>query len=371
MPDYSVWMLWESNLSLTGGVTLDGITQGDGSHLVGEYLTINSTTTQEVFVSDNETSFDDNDGNQRLNGAQTIDGITYADNSIIEAEYQIVVEDESTGIQYTIIGINIVSDSPPFGTVEGIGFVGSVPPVGAPLRIISASEGPGSSGEDAIDETLVIPYCVNENTKVLTERGPLPVQDLQPGDRIPTADGTTATLRRVFSTSVSPNDIADNPKLRPIRISAGALGQSLPERDLLVSRQHRVLVSSKIAERMFGQSDVLVAAIKLIDLPGIFIDDSITSPRYFHLLFDKHEVIFTEGAPTESLFTGREAMKSMPPAAREEILTLFPGLADQSRTPSAARPIPSNGQQKRLVIRHLKNGKAPLERYTSANHPDL
>ena len=52
------------------------------------------------------------------------------------------------------------------------------------------------------------------------------------------------------------------PKVQPVRILAGALGHGMPQRDLLVSRQHRMLVSSAICERMFGLEQVLVSAIK-------------------------------------------------------------------------------------------------------------
>ena len=118
----------ESDISLSGGAVLDGVTQGDGSHLVGEFLTINTTTTTEFFVTENDTDFDDNDGDQLLNGTQSFDGTTYADGTRIEAEYQFVVQDDLTGEQYTLVGINFNNSSPAFGTVEGIAFVGTLPP---------------------------------------------------------------------------------------------------------------------------------------------------------------------------------------------------------------------------------------------------
>ena len=77
-----------------------------------------------------------------------------------------------------------------------------------------------------------------------------------------------------------------------------------------------MLVSSKICERMFGQTDVLLAAHQLTELPGIFTEPGYGEVEYFHLVFDRHEVIYAEGAPTESFFPGPEAIKSMPRAAR-------------------------------------------------------
>ena len=114
-----------------------------------------------------------------------------------------------------------------------------------------------------------------------------------------------------MSTTVSQKRQVRSPHLRPIRIVAGALGGGMPTRDLLVSRQHRMVIKSVIALRMFGQSEVLVAAAKLLDLRGVFVDDSLDEVGYFHLVFDDHEIILAEGAETESLLIGPGIMKSI------------------------------------------------------------
>ena len=101
-------------------------------------------------------------------------------------------------------------------------------------------------------------------------------------------------------------------------------------------------------------------SIKLIELPGIFVDETIESVEYFHLLFDRHEIIYAEGAPTESLFTGPEALKSLSPEAREEILTILPEVAKLDYSPEPARYIPPGKLQKQLVARHAKNNKPLL-----------
>lgn len=66
---------------------------------------------------------------------------------------------------------------------------------------------------------------------------------------------------------------------------------------------------SRIAARMFETEEVLVAAAQLVGLPGIT-----TAPpqavTYLHLLFDRHEVVFANGAPSESLYPGPVALKS-------------------------------------------------------------
>jgi len=197
--------------------------------------------------------------------------------------------------------------------------------------------------------------CFLKGTRIRTAQGPVAVEDLRAGMNIISYDGGIRTLRLVLSRRIQTEEYEQNPRLRPVRIMAGALGAGLPKRDLLVSRQHRMLVSSKIARRMFGQPEVLVAAIKLCALPGVFIDEEIQSIEYFHLVFDAHEVIYAEDAPSESLFTGAEAMKSLTDSARKEMFAIFPDLESPMHLARAARMIPDGRQQKQLIMRHVKN----------------
>lgn len=202
--------------------------------------------------------------------------------------------------------------------------------------------------------------CFVRGTLIETTQGPIPVEHLQAGHSILTSDSGHKPLRIAMSRKLSADELRQNANLRPIRITAGALGNGLPERDLLVSRQHRMVVSSKITERMFGEPEVLVAAIRLTELPGVFIEPEPRAVEYFHLLFDQHEIIFAEGAPTESLYTGAEALKSLTPQARDEVALLFPDLLDTNSPTLSACLIPNGKQQKKLVARHQKNNKAIL-----------
>ena len=50
-------------------------------------------------------------------------------------------------------------------------------------------------------------------------------------------------------------------------------------------------------------------------------------------------MIFANGAPAESLYPGPQALKALDPQSRDEILTIFPELAEAAlpRTFAAAR----------------------------------
>ncbi|PRY75035.1 Hint domain-containing protein [Yoonia maritima] len=205
--------------------------------------------------------------------------------------------------------------------------------------------------------------CFARGTKISSCEGAIEIEKLRVGQKIVTLAAGAAKIRWIGVIKLSRADLAANPKLRPVRIRAGALGKELPKQDLLVSRQHRILFSSKVAERMFGLRDVLIPAVRLTNLPDIFIDETIDSISYYHILCDDHQVVFAEGAPAETLFLGKEAAHSLSIDAQEEIETLFPGLVGQQCPTSAAQMIVDLPRQNRLIARHIKNNKPLLETY--------
>ena len=205
------------------------------------------------------------------------------------------------------------------------------------------------------------PVCLTTGCRVETPKGSRPVETLRAGDLVLSPEGVPQPLRAVFSRKIDPRELRLNDALRPVRISAGALGQGLPLRDLLVSRQHRMLVRSAIAQRMFGEREVLIPAIMLTELPGIAIAQDVCEVEYFHLVFAEHTLILAENAPTESLFPGKEALKALAPEAVEELLTIFPSLADWREEPLPTRLLAQGRKARHLVERHAANHKPVLE----------
>jgi hypothetical protein len=133
----------------------------------------------------------------------------------------------------------------------------------------------------------------------------------------------------------------------------------VPTTDLVVSPQHRILVRSKIAQRLFGVDEVLVAVKQLLLIDGIDVVANQDGIEYFHFLFDNHQVVISNGAETESLHTGPEALKSVGPVAQEEIFAIFPELRgrDPRALPEGARMLISGGQGRKLAQRHAQNHK--------------
>ncbi|MBI6630791.1 Hint domain-containing protein [Pontibaca sp. S1109L] len=177
-------------------------------------------------------------------------------------------------------------------------------------------------------------------------------------------DNGPQEIRWIGQQTIGAGALMAQPKLRPIRIQAGALGQGLPERDLLVSPQHRMLASNRLAQRMFGTQEVLVAAKQLVALNGIDVADDVDEVTYVHFLCDQHEVVFAEGAASETLYTGTEALKSVGKAAREEIFSIFPELREREpdALPAAgARPFVNGRMGRQMAQRLVNNSKLPLE----------
>ncbi|MDB6178646.1 Hint domain-containing protein [Paracoccus sp. Z330] len=199
--------------------------------------------------------------------------------------------------------------------------------------------------------------CFTNGTLILTECGERPVEDIRAGDLVVTQDHGLQPVRWSAQRKLSRDELIASPKLRPIRIGAGALGQDQPRQNLLVSPQHRVLVSSPIAHRMFGTDELLVAACHLTEIPGICIVEAPEPVTYVHLLFDRHEILTSNGALTESLYPGPQAIAALGEAA-EELFTLFPQLRDMSDRIAPARPFATGKRGRQMIMRHVRNQRA-------------
>lgn len=241
-----------------------------------------------------------------------------------------------------------------------VGYLPTTPMVPGVTYSYTGSNTVPGAGNETLYTDIEGAVCFARGTRIQMVEGSKPIEALAVGETIRTQDGT-AEIRWIGRRYYDRAALHQNPNLLPVCISAGALAPGLPARDLRVSRQHRMLVSSRIVERVCGTGQALISAHKLIDIPGIFVDEDATEVEYFHILFDQHEVIFAEGAPSESLFTGPEALKAMSIEARQELLTIFPELATEGHQPRPACAMPAGNIQKKIVERHLKNNRALLD----------
>ncbi len=169
--------------------------------------------------------------------------------------------------------------------------------------------------------------CFTPGTAIATPEGERAVETLKVGDRIITRDNGIQTIRWIGARRLTWTELGANPHLRPVLIERGALGHGLPERDMLVSPQHRVLVANERTQLYFDEHEVLVAAKHLIDHHRIREIEA-QGVTYIHFMCDRHEVVLSNGAWTETFQPGDQTLKSMGNAQRLELFELFPELAD-------------------------------------------
>lgn len=171
----------------------------------------------------------------------------------------------------------------------------------------------------------VIP-CFTPDTMIATPRGERRVQDLQVGDRVITRDNGIQQIAWVGHKPMSGTQLVQNPHLQPVLIKRGALGHGLPERDMMVSPNHRMLVSNDKTQLYFEESEVLASAKHMIGANGIH-PVNVMHTTYIHFMFERHEVVLSNGAWTESFQPGDYSLKGLGNEQRNEIFELFPDLA--------------------------------------------
>lgn len=320
MATYSIWIYQTDDL--TGVPNESGLLSG-GEAVGSPPFTIGVNSGAdwiEIIVEDDETTFGEDDTTQALAQDVTINGVTYTAGTDIYSAY--VLTDSTTGHEITSIQIG--------GSGSG-GFWVTGPVIGI---MSSDPMSPGSSytfdGEDSSVGNPV-PYegddsyiCFGRGALIQTPSGEIPVEDLQAGDQVVTQNSGTQTIRWIGS-----REITTSSKTAPIIITKGALGdlngEPLPKQDLIVSPQHRMLVTDWRAELLFGESTVLIAAKHLVNGDTIYVSPTPTV-EYFHILFDKHEIIFANSSPSESFHPGKQGFGVMPEDSRTEIYEIFPEL---------------------------------------------
>ncbi|MEL6467059.1 MAG: Hint domain-containing protein [Pseudomonadota bacterium] len=178
-----------------------------------------------------------------------------------------------------------------------------------------------SVGDLTFDNTNVA--CFTAGALIETTDGPVAIEALQRGMRLRTFDNGDRPVRAVLRRRVDGSG-----DLAPVVITEGALDNS---RDLIVSPAHRMLISDWRAQMLFGADEVLVSAINLVRGDLIY-RRPMRAVTYYHIVMDRHEIIFAEGAATESFHLSREAVEaaefgnSEEGAVAAELARIFPEL---------------------------------------------
>ncbi|MGV6811332.1 MAG: choice-of-anchor L domain-containing protein [Brevirhabdus sp.] len=164
--------------------------------------------------------------------------------------------------------------------------------------------------------------CFVAGTMIDTAHGPIAVDQIAPGDLVLTRDNGFQRVRWAGQQSC----FAD-PRSGPIRIAPNTFGY---HGALMVSPQHRLLVQGARASLLYGADEVLVSAAHLVDGDRVRRGRMGEQVSYVHLLFDRHEVIRSNGIWSESYLPGPQTLPGFDAAAQAEVLSIFPELDPQT-----------------------------------------
>lgn len=109
----------------------------------------------------------------------------------------------------------------------------------------------------------------------------------------------------------------------PVVISAGTLGNL---GDLILSQHHRVFLYQRQRVANLHTSELLVQARDLVDGDAVYLREG-GYVDYFSLVFDRHEIIYAEGVPSESLLVNDATVNRLPPQIAADMKARFPGLS--------------------------------------------
>jgi hypothetical protein len=170
----------------------------------------------------------------------------------------------------------------PDGSTVGAGTIPSWTPQGNTTAL---------SETDTAFTAAESPACYAAATRILTVRGEIAVEALQAGDLVATFANCGSVLKPVrwlghrrmkLGLSTQPENT------NPVRFRAGALGEGLPHRDLLVSPNHRMRVD-----------DTLVTAVELVNGASI-VQECPNEIEYWHIELDGHDLVLAEGVQAET-----------------------------------------------------------------------
>jgi hypothetical protein len=138
-----------------------------------------------------------------------------------------------------------------------------------------------------LEEDTTPCYC--RGTRIRTPAGDRRVEDLRIGDLITTLGGEALPLKWIGRRSYRDWQAVGNEDVQPILFKAGCIADLVPARDLYVSPEHAMFVDG-----------MLIPARHLVNEASIVKMQDVETVDYFHLEFDRHVVVFAEGAAAES-----------------------------------------------------------------------
>lgn len=192
-------------------------------------------------------------------------------------------------------------------------------------KLVLQGVAPGSISTHAQLHAAGIP-CFTPDVLLATKLGAVPAGQIRVGDLLQTADNGYQPVIWTGRRSLTAAELQQRPHLRPYCLRPDGL--LAPERPMLLSPQHRLLVQRKTfaQDLPFGERFLSAKLLAEVDDRCRQLDHSQQGVTYVHLMTERHEVIFAEGIATETFWPGPEAVCGLTPADMGELFELFPEL---------------------------------------------
>jgi len=303
------WVYDPSDFNTAGG--LDAVPDEGGAQAAGSppwQLELNAgATPQQVTVTDDDANFNEiGDPGQVLTNAVTINGITYPAGSRVVINYVITTADGFEGYSITLGSNNSGSNT----TTAFITNTQMVP--GQTYEFVTEGN-IGRSNAFSFQQFA----CFVAGSLVSTPEGHRRIEDIVAGDFVTTKDHGPRPVRWTGQ-RMMPGIGA----MTPVTFLPGVLGNA---RAVMVSPNHRMLVTGHLAQLYFGEEEILVPAKSLVNGRTV-LRRPLGIVTYVHIMFEEHELIQTDGLWSESYFAGDQALADLAADQLQEILTLFPEL---------------------------------------------
>jgi len=202
---------------------------------------------------------------------------------------------------------------------------------------VTATDAAGNAMASPATQNFTSTACFMPGTLIATPDGERAIERLAIGDMVSTHDGGAAPIRWIGRNTVS-MVFADKLRTLPIRVVAGALGENVPARDLLVSPDHALLVGGVLVQAGALVNDITI--LRETNVPSTFV--------YYHVELADHALILAEGAPAETFIDNVDRMAFDNWEEHERLYGAAPGLVEMDLPRAkASRQVP---QQVRAII---------------------
>ncbi len=163
-------------------------------------------------------------------------------------------------------------------------------------------------------------------TLIETETGPVAIEDMLPGDRVITGDGTPEEVIWKGNVTIVPGlrQQVQKRDMRLTRITADSFGMARPMASVVCGPSARLLHTPDQIQSMAGGNQVLSSVRSFVDGVSIIETAPPTPVELYHICLPRHATVKAGGLEFESYHPGTQSIRMISHAMRTLFLNLFP-----------------------------------------------